>query len=127
MTAPDLDALIERLLLPDLYGQSITFEGCGVEAISPETLEQAREDMQQAAAALVQMRDSEALARGKIAEQMIEIERLTKLETECWSNPEAWMKWCDVRVLERAEHAEAEVARLTTTSTHQINSSQRRC
>ena len=29
-----------------------------------------------AAAALVQLRDSEALARGKIAEQMIEIERL---------------------------------------------------
>ena len=59
--------------------------------------------------ALVQLRDSEALARGKIAEQMIEIARLTKLETECWSNPEAWMKWCDVRVLERVERAETEV------------------
>ena len=49
--------------------------------------------------------DAEALARGKIAEQMIEIARLTKLKAECWSNPEAWMKWCDIRVLERAEDA----------------------
>ena len=49
--------------------------------------------------------DAEALARGKIAEQMIEIVRLTKLKAECWSNPEAWMKWCDIRVLERAEDA----------------------
>ena len=37
---------------------------------------------QQAAAALVQLRDSEALARGKIAEQMIEIERL-KMNQRC--------------------------------------------
>ena len=34
------------------------------------------------AAALVQLRDSEALARGKIAEQMIEIERL-KMNQRC--------------------------------------------
>ena len=58
---------------------------------------------------ITRLRDSEALVRGKIVEQMIEIARLTKLETECWSNPEAWMKWCDVRVLERAERAEAEL------------------
>jgi len=44
--------------------------------------------------------------------QMIEIARLTKLETECWSNPEAWMKWCDVRVLERAERSEQRIKEL---------------
>ena len=60
---------------------------------------------------LVNLRDSEALARGKIAEQMIEIARLSKVERECFSNPEAWTAWCDVRVLERAERAEAELAR----------------
>ena len=95
--APDLDALIERL------SQHCRCGACT--ACQTERIE--------AAAALAELRKENA--------------RLSKLETECWSNPEAWMKWCDVRVLERAEHAEAEVARLTTTSTHQINSSQRRC
>ena len=56
-----------------------------------------------------QMREERDGMLAVIAEQMIEIARLTKLETECWSNPEAWMKWCDVRVLERVERAETEV------------------
>jgi chromosome segregation ATPase len=57
MTPADLDALIERLLR-----YSIRING--------ELM------MEQAAAALIQLRDSEALARGKIAEQMIEIGQL---------------------------------------------------
>jgi len=57
MTPSDIDALIERL-----RRYSILING--------EFM------MAKAAAALVQMRDSEALARDKIAEQMIEIERL---------------------------------------------------
>ena len=83
----ELDGLIERL-------RSVS---C---ILTPECDE--HKTVREAAAALIQLRDSEALVRGKIVEQMIEIARLTKLETECWSNPEAWMKWCDVRVLERA-------------------------
>ena len=57
----DLDALIERL----------NSRSC---ELTPECDE--HKDIRAAAAALVQLRDSEALARGKIAEQMIEIARL---------------------------------------------------
>ena len=108
MTAPDLDALIERI---NALADCSYWANAGWDIPGDATQVIGRLAVQ-AAAALVQLRDSEALARGKIAEQMIEIARLTKLETECWSNPEAWMKWCDVRVLECAERAEAEVARL---------------
>jgi len=57
MTDTDLDALISRLNKPS-----------GTAFYDAERTK--------AAAALVQLRDSEALARGKIAEQMIEIARL---------------------------------------------------
>lgn len=39
---------------------------------------------------------------------LAEVERLGALETTVWQNPETWMQWCDVRVLERAEAAEAQ-------------------
>ena len=74
MTAPDLDALFTRLI-----GHAIDEEaklGSGAWAVSPEL----GPDLREAAAALAELRDSEALARGKIAEQMIEIARLT---TKC--------------------------------------------
>ena len=82
MTPADLDALIERLLR-----YSIRING--------ELM------MEQAAAALVQLRDSEALARGKIAEQVIEIARLHD-----------WYNIAIVEMRQRAERAEAEVQRL---------------
>ena len=63
----DLDALIERL-----RRYSIRING--------ELM------MEQAAAALVQLRDSEALARAKIAEQMIEIARLTAEDAYNWTH-----------------------------------------
>jgi len=62
--ASDVDALIEQFpeINPGNYGEddAIALNNWGIDAV----------------AALVQLRDSEALARGKIAEQMIEIERL---------------------------------------------------
>jgi hypothetical protein len=63
MTAPDLDRLIERELQ---IADGETMLGWDGDA----------RDRRKVVAALVQLRDSEALARGKIAEQMIEIERL---------------------------------------------------
>jgi len=124
-TELELDALIERLLLPDLYWHSIKCEECGVETTLPAALERAREDMQQAAAALVQLRDSEALARGKIAEQMIEIgqlqdrlegyfKRLTSMDG-LLANAEAEVAQCENdrdRYAREANRAEAEMARL---------------
>jgi hypothetical protein len=89
MTPADLDALIERMTLIDkvkrALGDTWTADDC-----------------RQAAAALVQLRDSEALARGKIAEQMIEIARLHD-----------WYNVAIVEMRQRAERAEAEVVRLT--------------
>ena len=61
MTPADLDALVARL-----KRDSIRINGAML--------------LDEAAAALAELRDSEALARGKIAEQMIEIARLT---TKC--------------------------------------------
>jgi chromosome segregation ATPase len=71
----------------------------------------------QAAAALAQLRDAEALARGKIAEQMIEIARLNDHyesgilcgENDCEKHAGKVYMAC---VVCRAERAEAEVARL---------------
>jgi hypothetical protein len=41
-----------------------------------------------------------------------ELTRLRRTEVEVWQNPEQWMKWCDIRVLERAEAAEDRIARV---------------
>jgi len=65
MTPADLDALVARLRNSLGTNWPWTWNLAG-----------------EAAAALVQLRDSEALARGKIAEQMIEIARLKDLVTE---------------------------------------------
>ena len=96
MTPADLDALIEQFpeIHPGNYGEedAIALNNWGIDAV----------------AALVQLRDSEALARGKIAEQMIEIaqhERAAEAYTESASIATlAWEKRC--------QRAEAEVARL---------------
>ena len=96
----DLDGLIERL---NRARESLSAHGVTIKEWDGSLY-------LEAAAALVQLRDSEALARGKIVGQMIEIARLSKVERECFSNPEAWTAWCDVRVLERAERAEARIA-----------------
>lgn len=51
------------------------------------------------------------LEHGQVEAQLEhEVARLSKLEAECWTSLEAWMVWCDIRVLERerAEKAEAE-------------------
>jgi len=93
MTLTDLDALVARLNdAAYRFGDSYPVDA-------------ARQ--REAAAALVQMRDSEALARGKIAEQVIEIARLHD-----------WYNIAIVEMRQRAERAEAEVARLTETTTH---------
>jgi len=60
MTAPDLDALIVRMKAPCM---EYLCTRCSAER--HECID-----------ALVQLRDAEALARGKIAEQVIEIARL---------------------------------------------------
>ena len=74
--ASDVDALIERLLRYSIL-------------INGEPM------MEQAAAALVQLRDSEALARGKIAEQMIKIEWLERMKQNYYDEAvKGWSKCC---------------------------------
>ena len=72
--ASDVDALIERC-------KAWAAPECPASRIMLDDRE-LRDDMNAAAAALVQLRDSEALARGQIAEQMIEIARLTERLTK---------------------------------------------
>ena len=66
--ASDVDALIERFpeIHPGNYGEddAIALNNWGIEAI----------------AAITELRDSEALARDKIAEQMIKIEWLERMK-----------------------------------------------
>ena len=90
--ASDVDALIERL------NDFSCGRGCFDTLVG---------DCREAAAALVQLRDSEALARGKIAKQTIEIERL-KANQRCSAIEQGEVGYPCVF---RAE-AEAEVARL---------------
>ena len=85
--ASDVDALIERR--PKMVDDAYVMEWVG-----------------EAAAALVQLRDSEALVRGKIVEQMIKIEWLERMKQNYYD--EAVKGWSKCRA------AEAEVARLTT-------------
>lgn len=47
-------------------------------------------------------------AADALREQQAKIARLQKLEQQCWTSPEQWMAWCDIRMLERSEKAEAE-------------------
>ena len=47
-----------------------------------------------------------------IAALKAELDILRTRNTEVWSNPEKWMRWCDHRILERAEVAEASIAEL---------------
>jgi len=115
-TELELDALIERLLLPDLYWHSIKCEECGVETILPEALERAREDMQQAAGALVQLRDAEALARGKIAEQTIKIEWLERMKQNYYD--EAVKGWSKCRAAEAERDAAFALLRVCKDSVH---------
>ena len=91
MTAPDLDRLIERELQIADGETMLSWDG------------DAR-DRRKVVAALVQLRDSEALARGKIAEQMIKIEWLERMKQNYYD--EAVKGWSKCRA------AEAEVARL---------------
>ena len=72
MTAPDLDALIERI---NALADCSYWANAGWDIPGDATQVIGRLAVQ-AAAALIQLRDSEALARGKIAEQMIEIGQL---------------------------------------------------
>ena len=83
MTHSDLDALIERLL-----------KFCKVADSCPECAL----DRAEAAAALVQLRDSEALARGKIAEQLIKIEWLERMKQNYYD--EAVKGWSKCRAAE---------------------------
>ena len=53
-----------------------------------------------AAALVVEKHADEVLAL------RLERDALNKTRAEIWENPEQWMKWCDLRVLERAEAAE---------------------
>jgi hypothetical protein len=92
--ASDVDALIGRLRVRATKDIAAGWDG------------DAR-DRDDAADALVQLRDAEALARGKIAEQMIEIERL-KANQRCSAIEQGEVGYPCVF---RAE-AEAEVARL---------------
>lgn len=50
------------------------------------------------------LRDAEA----EIARLTQELDELLTLRTEVFENPQKWMRWCDKRVLERAEAAEAD-------------------
>jgi len=95
MTPADLDALVARLQGLNPPDRTIA---------SQRDYSQAIHD---AADALAQLRDSEALARSKIAEQMIEIERL-KANQRCSAIEQGDVGYPCVF---RAE-AEAEVARL---------------
>jgi chromosome segregation ATPase len=90
----DLSALIERL-----NGWNGCYPADGLETA-----------VREAAAALAQLRDSEALARGKIAEQVIEIERLK--EWRILAKDAAVDCLTEERI--KRERAEAEVARLTS-------------
>jgi hypothetical protein len=90
--ASDVDALIERLQGFNPPDRTIA---------SQRDCSQAIHD---AADALVQLRDAEALARGKIAEQMIKIEWLERMKQNYYD--EAVKGWSKCRA------AEAEVARL---------------
>ena len=84
MTAPDLAALIERLQGFNPPDRTIASQRDYSQAIH------------EAAAALVQLRDAEALARGKIAEQMIEIANL-RGESQCFTcGGPATAHWCDL-------------------------------
>jgi len=81
----DVDALIERL--NEYVKQWEDFD----HGTWPEC-----RAMREAAAALVQLRDSEALARGKIAEQIIEIANL-RGESQCFTcGGPATAHWCDL-------------------------------
>ena len=53
-----------------------------------------------AAALVVEKHADEVLAL------RLERDALNKTRAEIWENPEQWMKWCDLRVLKRAEAAE---------------------
>ena len=105
-----IDALIERLK----FHRRCT-DGC-LDLIAA---------VDDAAAALVQLRDSEALARGKIVEQMIEIERLRGANSTLASEsichmdrsdpffcPKAPCDYCLQYQRQRAERAEARIAEL---------------
>ena len=128
MTPTDLDALIEQFpeINPGNYGEdvAIALNNWGIDAVA--ALVQLREENARVTADrdlcrknshswAEYGRQNEAQVkaqserihnqRTEIVRLEAEVARLTKLETECWSNPEAWMKWCDVRVLERVEDA----------------------
>ena len=84
MTPTDLDTLIEQFpeINPGNYGEddAIALNNWGIDAV----------------AALVQLRDSEALARGQIAEQIIEIANL-RGESQCFTcGGPATAHWCDL-------------------------------
>lgn len=49
--------------------------------------------------------DTAALIRDLLAE----VVALQQEKARAWGNPEKWMRWCDIRVLERAEAAEAQL------------------
>ena len=113
MTPADLDALIERI--PDVERKLIILLAkLGIPAAELAEIGM----LSQAAAALVQLRDSEALARGKIVEQMIELgkykdEHLSFLART--QRAEAEVAQCENdrdRYAREANRAEAEVARL---------------
>ena len=50
--------------------------------------------------------------RHELAALQRELGQLRQRASEIWDNPEQWMRWCDIRVLERAETAEASLALL---------------
>jgi hypothetical protein len=61
---------------------------------------------------LLTMNLDEALAMAETIEELrAEVSRLRE-EMAPLYNTEQWLRWCDIRVLERAEAAEADVSRL---------------
>ena len=105
----DLDGLIERLKGRAQSWQIWIEDGELTEfGYSPDNMKYHQRTDNDAAAALVQLREQ----RDEWHKAWIGMEKRAERAEARFSNPEAWMKWCDVRVLERAERAEAEVARL---------------
>jgi hypothetical protein len=104
MTPADLSALIERI---NALAHCSYWANAGWDIPGDATQVIGRLAVQ-AAAALAELRDSEALARGKIAEQMIEIKRLKEWRI---SGKDAAVD-CLTEERMKRERAEAEVARL---------------